>query len=147
MRFPYMICPAQDLGVSAWSDIHCTPNPVFLWTHFEWPSFVQAAAQSVVSPQCLMPFDIIGGSLTISTCADWTKHSRYSLCSFPNPFLDHGCIRLACRTLWRLLCKWFQASFRYQGLWRQHSWTRRYDRSNGLPVCLPESLEILSIPR
>ena len=49
MRFPYMICPAQDLGVSAWSDIKCTPNPVFLWTSFEWPSFIQAAAQSVVS--------------------------------------------------------------------------------------------------
>jgi len=51
MRFPYMICPAQDLGVSAWSDIQCTPNPVFLWTQFEWPSFVQSAAQSVVSSQ------------------------------------------------------------------------------------------------
>jgi phosphatidate cytidylyltransferase len=48
MRFPYMTCPAQDLGVSAWSDIHCTPNPVFLWTSFEWPSFVQSAAQSIV---------------------------------------------------------------------------------------------------
>lgn len=26
-----MICPVQDLGVSAWSSMQCTPNPVFVW--------------------------------------------------------------------------------------------------------------------
>lgn len=31
MRFNYMICPVHDLGVSAWSSIHCKPNPVFVW--------------------------------------------------------------------------------------------------------------------
>ncbi|TFK44733.1 cytidylyltransferase family-domain-containing protein [Crucibulum laeve] len=31
MRYNYMICPVHDLGVSAWSSIQCTPNPVFVW--------------------------------------------------------------------------------------------------------------------
>jgi len=31
MKFNYMICPVQDLGVSAWSSMQCTPNPVFVW--------------------------------------------------------------------------------------------------------------------
>ena len=31
MRFHYMICPVQDLGVSAFSSTTCTPNPVFVW--------------------------------------------------------------------------------------------------------------------
>ncbi|KAK0485999.1 phosphatidate cytidylyltransferase [Armillaria novae-zelandiae] len=34
MRFRYMICPVHDLGVSAWSNVTCTPNPVFVWK--EW---------------------------------------------------------------------------------------------------------------
>ncbi|KAJ3515244.1 hypothetical protein NLJ89_g1885 [Agrocybe chaxingu] len=35
MRFDYMICPVHDLGVSAWSSTHCTPNPVFVWKTLE----------------------------------------------------------------------------------------------------------------
>jgi phosphatidate cytidylyltransferase len=34
MRYDYMICPVHDLGVSAWSSTHCTPNPIFVWK--EW---------------------------------------------------------------------------------------------------------------
>ncbi|KAF9465042.1 cytidylyltransferase family-domain-containing protein [Collybia nuda] len=34
MGFSYMICPVHDLGVSAWSSMQCTPNPVFIWR--EW---------------------------------------------------------------------------------------------------------------
>ncbi|KAI0929919.1 hypothetical protein AcW1_008740 [Taiwanofungus camphoratus] len=38
MRFEYMICPVQDLGVSAWSGtLHCTPNPVFVWREWAIP--------------------------------------------------------------------------------------------------------------
>jgi len=29
-----MICPVHDLGVNAWSNMKCTPNPVFVWR--EW---------------------------------------------------------------------------------------------------------------
>ncbi|KAL7418755.1 phosphatidate cytidylyltransferase [Cryptotrichosporon argae] len=34
MRFPYMICPARDLGTTAFSTITCKPNPVFVWRDF-----------------------------------------------------------------------------------------------------------------
>lgn len=38
MRFDYMICPVHDLGVSAWSSMQCTPNPVFVWKTLDlWP--------------------------------------------------------------------------------------------------------------
>jgi phosphatidate cytidylyltransferase len=33
-HFNYMICPVHDLGVNAFSDMKCTPNPVFVWR--EW---------------------------------------------------------------------------------------------------------------
>ncbi|KZT10809.1 phosphatidate cytidylyltransferase [Laetiporus sulphureus 93-53] len=43
MRFDYMICPVQDLGVSAWSDTaHCKPNPIFVWREWEIPSPARA---------------------------------------------------------------------------------------------------------
>ena len=33
-----LICPVHDLGVNAWSDMKCTPNPVFLWREWViWP--------------------------------------------------------------------------------------------------------------
>lgn len=35
MRYQYMICPVRDLGVNAWSDINCDPNPVFVWREWE----------------------------------------------------------------------------------------------------------------
>jgi phosphatidate cytidylyltransferase len=31
MRFDYMICPVQNLGVNAFNATSCTPNPVFIW--------------------------------------------------------------------------------------------------------------------
>ncbi|WVQ76851.1 hypothetical protein IAR50_006525 [Cryptococcus sp. DSM 104548] len=36
MKFPYMICPARDLGTSVFSDVSCRPNPVFVWREFEF---------------------------------------------------------------------------------------------------------------
>ncbi|WWC59420.1 uncharacterized protein I303_101976 [Kwoniella dejecticola CBS 10117] len=36
MRFPYMICPARDLGTNVLSQITCRPNPVFVWRDFEF---------------------------------------------------------------------------------------------------------------
>jgi phosphatidate cytidylyltransferase len=35
MQFDYMICPVHDLGVTAFSQVTCKPNPVFVWR--EWP--------------------------------------------------------------------------------------------------------------
>ncbi|KZO95540.1 phosphatidate cytidylyltransferase [Calocera viscosa TUFC12733] len=31
MRFNYMICPGHDLGVTAWDNVECEKNPVFIW--------------------------------------------------------------------------------------------------------------------
>ncbi|KAI0066170.1 hypothetical protein BV25DRAFT_1821061 [Artomyces pyxidatus] len=33
-QFNYMICPVHNLGVNAWSNMECVPNPVFVWR--EW---------------------------------------------------------------------------------------------------------------
>lgn len=48
MRFNYMICPAQDLGVNVFSNVQCDPNPVFIWRNFHWPGAVQALVERVV---------------------------------------------------------------------------------------------------
>ncbi|TYJ54273.1 hypothetical protein B9479_005032 [Cryptococcus floricola] len=36
MKFPYMICPARDLGTNVFSQLSCRPNPVFVWRQFEF---------------------------------------------------------------------------------------------------------------
>ncbi|KAJ7072289.1 cytidylyltransferase family-domain-containing protein [Mycena amicta] len=55
MQFDYMICPVQDLGVSAWSSVKCNPNPVFVWRDAQ-----------IWSPACPMPFSFA-----------WTLHNDY----------------------------------------------------------------------
>ncbi|GAA6033254.1 hypothetical protein JCM8097_003018 [Rhodosporidiobolus ruineniae] len=45
MRYPYMICPAQDLSTSAFSHITCRPNPVFVWREFPLPASVTKALE------------------------------------------------------------------------------------------------------
>ncbi|KAI0779489.1 cytidylyltransferase family-domain-containing protein [Fomes fomentarius] len=37
MRFDYMICPMNDLGISAWDNFHCIPNPAFVWREWATP--------------------------------------------------------------------------------------------------------------
>lgn len=34
MRFPYMICPARDLGTNVFSNVVCKPNPVFVYKEY-----------------------------------------------------------------------------------------------------------------
>ncbi|PHZ13663.1 phosphatidate cytidylyltransferase [Rhizopus microsporus ATCC 52813] len=42
IRFDYMICPVQDLGASAWSDISCEPkNPVFTAAPWHLPPMIR----------------------------------------------------------------------------------------------------------
>ena len=48
MRFDYMICPVHDLGVSAFDDLHCDPNPVFVWREWTIPTPAQALLSTVV---------------------------------------------------------------------------------------------------
>jgi len=37
MRFPYMTCPVSNLGVTAFDNVQCKPNPVFVWRQWEPP--------------------------------------------------------------------------------------------------------------
>lgn len=52
IRFNYFICPVTDLGIHAWSEVTCTPNPVFLSSVHRVPSFLQGVLKtdSVVFP-------------------------------------------------------------------------------------------------
>jgi phosphatidate cytidylyltransferase len=57
MRWQYMICPVKDLGVNAWSDIKCDPNPVFIWREWEIPVPLRVFLSSLVCPP-LTPISI-----------------------------------------------------------------------------------------
>lgn len=52
IRFNFFICPISDIGIHAWSEVHCTPNPVFEASVHRVPSFLQGLlnADSVVFP-------------------------------------------------------------------------------------------------
>jgi phosphatidate cytidylyltransferase len=48
MRFNYMICPVHDLGVGAFDNVNCTPNPVFVWKEWKiWEPVAQALSSAV----------------------------------------------------------------------------------------------------
>jgi phosphatidate cytidylyltransferase len=49
MRFPYMICPARDLGTTAFSTVVCKPNPVFMWRDFVFAGPAKSILSTVVS--------------------------------------------------------------------------------------------------
>ncbi|KAF8210315.1 cytidylyltransferase family-domain-containing protein [Mycena galopus ATCC 62051] len=63
MQFKYMICPVHDLGVSAWSSMECTPNPVFVWR--EWQMWAPLAT-------CLST--LLGRSITTVPYAPYQFH-------------------------------------------------------------------------
>lgn len=49
MRFDYIVCPVQDLGASAWSDISCEPkNPVFTAAAWRLPSLIRYVIKYLV---------------------------------------------------------------------------------------------------
>lgn len=48
MRFNYMICPATDLGTTAFSNITCTPNSVFEYRSFELPEHVSTVLSALL---------------------------------------------------------------------------------------------------
>jgi phosphatidate cytidylyltransferase len=49
MRFNYMICPVRDLGVAAWNNVQCTPNPVFVWREWQIWSPLRVFLSQLVS--------------------------------------------------------------------------------------------------
>jgi phosphatidate cytidylyltransferase len=57
-RFDYMVCPVQDLGVSAFSSVSCTRNPVFLWRDAPLPAGLATFLSAVVS----VAFSYLAGS-------------------------------------------------------------------------------------
>ncbi|KAG8890370.1 hypothetical protein FRB98_008945 [Tulasnella sp. 332] len=42
MPFPYMTCPATDLGINVFTAVQCDLNPAFVWRSFVLPGPVQA---------------------------------------------------------------------------------------------------------
>ena len=54
MRWQYMICPVRDLGVNAWSDIKCDPNPVFVWREWEVLAPLRVFLAGLVCPYPLL---------------------------------------------------------------------------------------------
>jgi phosphatidate cytidylyltransferase len=63
MRFNYMICPVHDLGVSAWSNVQCTPNPVFVWKVWK-----------IWSPLRVFLSQLLGKSVTVIPYAPYQLH-------------------------------------------------------------------------
>ncbi|KAJ3937530.1 MAG: cytidylyltransferase family-domain-containing protein [Lentinula lateritia] len=51
MRFNYMICPVHDLGVSAWSNVQCVPNPVFVWKDWQIPTPLATVLSTTLQKQ------------------------------------------------------------------------------------------------
>ncbi|KAH7916504.1 cytidylyltransferase family-domain-containing protein [Hygrophoropsis aurantiaca] len=63
MRFNYMTCPVHDLGVSAWSQVKCAPNPVFVW--HEW---------TIWAPLRVFFSQVLGRSITVIPYAPYQLH-------------------------------------------------------------------------
>lgn len=59
-QFNYMICPAHDLGVNAFSDIQCRKNPVFVWTEFFFSGAVGELIKTVTGRESIWytPFQL-----------------------------------------------------------------------------------------
>ncbi|KAF9268915.1 hypothetical protein L218DRAFT_954343 [Marasmius fiardii PR-910] len=71
MRFKYMICPVHDLGVNAWSNVDCVPNPVFQWKEWTIPepftSLISTALGRTVTTIPYVPY--FGHLLVMSSFA------------------------------------------------------------------------------
>lgn len=53
MRSKYMICPAVNLGSSAFAPVDCQLNPVFLWRDFVLPSAITDQVFRFVRQLCV----------------------------------------------------------------------------------------------
>lgn len=55
MQFQYMICPVNNLGVSAFDGgAQCDPNPVFVWRDWSIPLPLSVFLSTVVSTTCYL---------------------------------------------------------------------------------------------
>ncbi|KDQ57460.1 hypothetical protein JAAARDRAFT_130741 [Jaapia argillacea MUCL 33604] len=69
MRFNYMICPVRELGVSAWSQMQCEPNPAFVWRDWE----IWAPLRVVLST-------LLGRAVTTIPYAPYQFHLLFMSC-------------------------------------------------------------------
>lgn len=138
MRFNYMICPVQDLSTSVFSNIKCQPNHVFVWHQLPIPASVTTLLEQIVRI-----FSSPGTSrvlLTPSTCdyesrtADPQAHHGDPVCAIPTALDRPRRVRVARRSLRRLLRVGLQARRRHQRLWQLAPRPRRFPRPHGLPV-------------
>ena len=92
-KFNYMICPVHDLGVNAWSNMKCTPNPVFVWREWIiWPPVARFLSTIVRPPLFLHREEV---PLTMCVTSSWAKSTR-------SP--THRINSISC--LWHALLRW-----------------------------------------
>lgn len=85
MRFNYMICPVQDLSWNAFSDIHCTPNPVFEWHSYALPESAVATLKTLVSAELTFAQELLLSRFALQT--------GYTFSSIPwAPFQFHSIV-------------------------------------------------------
>lgn len=118
MRSDYMICPAQNLGVNAFSGVHCTPNPIFIWREWELWGPAKIALSTLVRK--LFHWYFQNQILVLNFC--WYRVVRspdhdYPVCTLPGASSRHVVLRVSRRALWRVLCVGLQACIRHQRLW------------------------------
>jgi len=133
MRWQYMICPVRDLGVNAWSDIRCDPNPIFIWREWEVWVPLRVFLSGLVR---LRPPLILAPVTEFRPPPARAKHHKNSVYALSLPRACHGRFLVPCRSIWWLLRLRIQTCLQHQGFRAQHSWTWGNDRSDGLPVCL-----------
>jgi phosphatidate cytidylyltransferase len=112
MRFDYMICPVHDLGVSVWSSMRCTPNPIFVWR--EWKIWMPLAMfLSAVVSNGPFPCQNMPHALRLVPAADPNNPLR----SVPAALAVYVVLRVAGGAIRRVLCVRVQARVQYQGFW------------------------------
>ncbi|KAL0575737.1 phosphatidate cytidylyltransferase [Marasmius crinis-equi] len=69
MRFNYMICPVHDLGVNAFSNVQCVPNPIFVWKEWNIPAPVTSVLTTALGRTITtIPYVPYFGHLLVMSC-------------------------------------------------------------------------------
>ncbi|OBZ87724.1 putative phosphatidate cytidylyltransferase [Choanephora cucurbitarum] len=118
MQFDYMICPVQDLGASAWSNISCEPkNPVFIATPWELPSLIQKDITEVwIAPVQLHAIVMAGFASLIAPFGGFFASAvkrAFKIKDFGHSIPGHGGLtdRMDCQFLMGLFAYMYYQSF------------------------------------
>lgn len=129
MQFNYMICPVHDLGVSAFSPIQCTPNPIFVWK--DWPLW---------KPLSIFLSTMVGPLIPNRDCIvhkrwlAWASSDNLPLRTLSITSAIDGLFHFPCGSIRRFLRLWVQTCLQHQGFRPQYPRSRWYDGPYGLPV-------------